>query len=324
MEILYVNELRGDVIEARHKVNAVVYHNNRIELRLGNDELIAPMRSTAKPLMLYPLLSTCSQNGIQLTNAQISVMASSHNGEAVHRETVFSLLEMSGSGVTDLSCGTHLPYFRWLYEDFFSEKDRSKRQLFHNCSGKHAGMLLLAKLNKYIKKGYWRMEHPVQQAITASVKDIMNIKESDSFSVALDGCGVPTYCVSIKKMALAYQALYRDERLRPVINAILSEPYFIAGKGRIETDIINHCGFIAKSGSSGLFSVACPVHDIGITLKVEDGNDDAAESAIVAILDKLGLLNDRQREVLEPYKTLPIYTSTQQPAGLLYPSWANE
>jgi L-asparaginase II len=322
--MLYINEVRGDVIEARHRVHAVVYHNNNIELQLGNSELVVPMRSIAKPLMLRPLLSSCKQNSIQLTNDQISVMASSHNGEEVHRATVLSLLKLSDSSVLDLECGTHLPYFSWLYEAFFSESNISRRQLFHNCSGKHAGMLLLAKLNGFTKRHYWQIEHPAQQLITYSVKKIMNINEPDPFYISLDGCGVPTYCTTIKKIALTYRALYNDERLCPIGNAILSEPYFIAGRDRVETDIIKNCGFIAKSGSSGLFSVACPEYDISIVLKIEDGNDEAAESAIVEILDKLGLINEYQRTILQNYRTIPIYTSTRQLAGCYHSNWINE
>lgn len=322
--MLYINEMRGGIVEAKHKVNATVYHNGKLELQVGNKELVTPMRSTAKPFMLYPLLTSCAQNGIHLTDAQISVMSSSHNGELVHRETVLSILNLSQSDVTDLSCGTHLPYFDWLYKDYFLEQNILKRQLYHNCSGKHAGMLLLAKLNGFEKKNYWKIEHPVQHAIYSFVNSLFDCKNTERIISVLDGCGVPTYCVPIKKIALAYQALYHDERLLPVAKSILAEPYFIAGKNRIETDIISCCGYIAKSGSSGLFAVACPSHDISIALKIEDGNDDAAEVAIVEILDKLGLLNEQQRMILKRYKEAPIYTSTKLPAGMFLPDWIND
>ena len=323
MERLIINELRGDVIEARHNVSAVVYRNNQIEMSIGDTNVAVPMRSTAKPFMLCPLLHACGQYGIQLTDADISIMVSSHNGEVVHRQNVLSLLELSGSSVNDLACGTHLPYFDWLYDDYFSERDLLKRQLYHNCSAKHAGMLLLANLNGFEKNNYWELAHPVQQIIMTSVKSVMRIKDGDVFSIAKDGCGVPTYCISLRQMGKAYQSLYRDERLFPVVKAILSKPYYIAGKDRIETDIITHFGFIAKSGSSGLFAIACPKEDISIVLKVEDGNDDVAESAAVEILGKLGLINEKQRLILEKYRTLPIYTSTFLLAGNYSPLWIN-
>lgn len=323
MEKLIIRELRGDIVEARHNVSVVVYHNDQIEMNIGDTDVVVPMRSTAKPLMLCPLLRACSQHGIRLVDSDISIMASSHNGEAVHRQAVLSLLELSDSTVTDLACGTHLPYFEWLYEEYFAERDLLKRQLYHNCSAKHAGMLLLASLSGVEKNNYWEMNHPVQQNIITSVKSIMRIKGGDVFYVSKDGCGVPTYCVSLRRMGKAYQALYQDERLFAVAKAILSKPYYIAGKDRIETDIITQCGFIAKSGSSGLFAIACPEENISIVLKVEDGNDDAAESAAVEILDKLGLINENQRLIFEKYRTLPIYTSTLLPVGNYSPFWSN-
>ena len=323
MERLIINELRGNVIEARHIVSAIVYQSNHIELIIGDVNMIVPMRSTAKPFMLCPLLRVCNQHGVQLTAADISILASSHNGEHVHRQAVLSLLERAESKVADLACGTHLPYFDWLYEDYFKERDLLKRQLFHNCSAKHAGMLLLANLCGYKKENYWDPFHPVQQNITTSLKSVMKIKDGDVFSIAKDGCGVPTYCVSLQKIAMAYQYLYRDEQLLSIMQSILTEPYYIAGKDRIETDIIIQHGFIAKSGSSGLFAISCPKQDISIVVKVLDGNNEAAESAAVEILFRIGLINKEQLSILDKYRALPIYTSTNLKSGIYSPFWIN-
>ncbi len=323
MEALFIDEIRDKIVEARHKVHAIAYQNDQILLEIGNINTVVPMRSTAKPFMICPLIYSCNLHGVHLTDSDISLISSSHNGEIIHRENVISLLELSESDYSDLACGTHLPFFEWLYEDYFAVKNIKKRQLFHNCSAKHAGMLLLAYLNGYKKSDYWEANHPVQKSIIKSVKKVMRVKSKDPFCIVKDGCGVPTYCVSIHQVAKAYQYLYCDDALFSIANAILSNPYQIAGKNRIETKIISHCGFIAKSGSSGLFAISCPKENISIALKVEDGNDDAAESAAVAIIDKLGLINESELSVLEQYRTLPIYTSTDKIAGKLCPSWNN-
>lgn len=324
MSTLYINEIRGNVIEAKHKVSAVVMCGGKVEQCIGDSELIVPMRSTAKPLMLTPLISSCEENNIPLTNAQISIMASSHNGEALHRETVLSIMSLSDSKVSDLKCGIHLPYFNWLYKEFFSENNMFYQQLYHNCSGKHAGMLLFAQLCGYSKLNYFDIKHPVQQSIITSLKEVVEISSKDPFSIVLDGCGVPTYCVSIKKLASAYRTIYKESAFKRVMEAIISEPYFIAGKDRIETDIIKNYGYIAKSGSSGLFCLACPKFDISIALKVEDGNDDAAESAIVEIMSDLGIICKEYPYHLDKFRNLEIFTSTQQIAGKMHPCWINE
>jgi len=321
MKDLYINCFRGNVIETKHRVHAVVLHGDKVLLQCGNSQLTTPMRSAAKPFMVCQQIDLCNKYGIHLSNAQLSLMISSHNGEIEHRNVVKSILNLSNCGSKDLHCGTHLPFFNWLYDEYFDEKDLTKRQLFHNCSGKHAGMLLLAMLIGSTKSDYWKVNHPVQQMITASVKDVLHISEHEPFSLALDGCGVPTYCISLGNIAQGYQYLYKDERLQPVVSAVMNEPYMIAGRDRIETDIICHCGYFSKSGSDGIFCVSIPDCNISIALKVEDGNDDAAESAIVEILSRLNLLTSDQERLLDKYRYLKIYTSTGVLAGQLFPEW---
>lgn len=321
MKILCINRIRGDVVEAKHHVHVVIFQGSNVIFKCGNDQLVTPMRSAAKPFMVCPQIELCKKNGIHLSAAQISLMISSHNGEAVHRQIALSLLDLSNSTEKDLHCGTHLPFFDWLYYEYFEEKDMHKRQLFHNCSGKHAGMLLLAELLGRDKMDYWKITHPVQQTIIESAKSLIGISAQDYFSVALDGCGVPTYCVTLKKLAEAYRMICKDERLKSVMGSVMNAPDMIAGKGRIETDIIRYCGYFAKSGSDGIFCVSIPHKDISIALKVEDGNDDAAESAVVELLDRLNLLTMEQRKILEKYRNLKIYTSTGLDAGRLSPEW---
>ena len=321
MKTLYINGMRGDVIETKHRVHAIALQGNSVLFKSGDEQLVTPMRSSAKPFMVCPQIELCNKYGIHLTDKQLSLMISSHNGENEHRKIAQSILDLSNSTVKDLYCGTHLPFFDWLYDDFFGEKDVMKRQLFHNCSGKHAGMLLLAMLLGSCKFDYWKTTHPVQQIITNSVKSLLRISERSLFSLALDGCGVPTYCITLKEMAEAYQRLYKEERLQPVIKSAMKEPDMIAGKERIETDIIRYCQYFAKSGSEGIFCVTIPNIDISKALKVEDGNDDAAEAAIAELLTTLDLLTEEQKAILDKYRYLKIYTSTGVASGQLFPEW---
>ena len=321
MHNLVIDEIRGEVVEARHVVNAIVMKKGQAEMIIGNPHMVVPMRSTAKPLMLCPLLKECKREGILLSDEKIAIMASSHNGEDVHRDAVMSILDMSNSTVDNLVCGCHLPYFEWLYDEFFAEQNLKKRQLFHNCSAKHAGMILLAKLLGVSREQYWEIKHPVQQAILKSIECFLEPKSGEKILLAKDGCGVPTYCVSLYQIANAYVKLWCSEELAPVCKAILSKPYYLAGKDRIETDIILSRKYIAKSGSSGLFVVSCPQDDIAIALKISDGSDEAAESAAIEILRTVGLLDEIECAKFEKYRMLEINTSTHVFAGRFSPTW---
>ena len=313
--IPFIEAVRSGVVETVHRASIIAVDDKNVIYSRGNPDVIVPMRSTSKPFMLGPLLNAAKNCGLYLSNAQICIMLSSHNGETIHRNCVQSILKLAECSTSDLNCGTHIPFFSWLYDDYFSTNELCERQLFHNCSGKHAGMLLLCKLLEICPKEYWLPNHKIQELITSSIKENLHISTSEYFSMITDGCGVPTYAITLKKLAEAYQRFSSTNTFNDMCTAILAEPYMIAGKDRIDTIITEELGFIAKSGSDGLFCIGCPQQKIGIALKIESGSDDAAESAIVEVLDQLGLLSNRAKQKLDEFRFLRIYTSTGEISG---------
>lgn len=306
----FITTIRSGVVETIHRISAVVIQDGKIILSYGNPDLIVLMRSTAKPFMLVPLLKSLINCGMTLTDAQLCIMASSHNGEKIHRDVVKSILLLANKTTYDLHCGTHFPYYEWLYEDYFKTKTNVERQLFNNCSGKHAGLLLLCKLREISSDQYWIPEHPIQQEITSSIKNLLNIDVDDYFSLGVDGCGVPTYCTSLTKIANLYQRFPFIPELSDVFNSIINEPFLLAGKERIDTLLSSIMQIIAKSGSDGLFCASLPQQRIGIALKIESGSDEAAESAIVELLHRMELLSPEILSMLEHYWHFPIMTTT--------------
>ena len=69
-------------------------------------------------------------------------MCASHNGEEIHVNTVKGMAKKLRLEVSDYECGCHAPY---------DIEARKKARLYgftpfhNNCSGKHTGMLALAK-----------------------------------------------------------------------------------------------------------------------------------------------------------------------------------
>ena len=63
-----------------------------------------------------------------------------------------------------------------------------------------------------------------------------------------------------------------------------------AGKGRVAV----------KTGAEGVYAGIVPAHGLGIALKIDDGAGRAAETAIAFLLDRMGLLPDRDavREII--------------------------
>ncbi len=89
-------------------------------------------------------------------------------------------------------------------------------------------------------------------------------------------------------------------RIRRAMNA---EPFMVAGSGRFCTRINEAApGVIqVKTGAEGVFCGMLPTLGLGIALKVWDGAGRAAEVAMAALLDHLGVLPAGQRDdVLHP------------------------
>ncbi|GAV25912.1 asparaginase, partial [Carboxydothermus islandicus] len=94
----------------------------------------------------------------------------SHSGTVEHTQTVAGILQKIGLDEGYLSCGTHEPFDRqtalWLKQEGIEPSP-----LYNNCSGKHAGMLALAKASGYPLSGYEKIDHPVQQEIFKFIAD---------------------------------------------------------------------------------------------------------------------------------------------------------
>jgi L-asparaginase II len=180
--------------------------------------------------------------------------------------------------------------------------------VFSNCSGKHTGMLALARHHGWPIEDYTRPDHPVQQRCLTEVSRWTGVPTSH-IGVAVDGCGVPCYALPLRSMALGYARLGNAERgarnAEPppelpfrvprsafrVVEAMLRHPELIAGEGRACTDLMRaHPGrVIAKTGAEGVYSALLVREGWGVALKVEDGHTAAAELAVTAVLSRLGL-----------------------------------
>lgn len=312
-----VRVIRAGIVESLHRASIVVVQNCKILFSCGNIDQLISMRSSAKPFIAIPFIEEGLHLKYGIEKDELCLMMSSHNGEELHRNKVKSILDKGGLTVDDLNCGYHLPYYEWLLPEYVAESNEKKKQLFHNCSGKHAGMLIYAKDKGFDLKSYFSRNSLLQQLIEERIKKYMGICSNDDFKVGIDGCGVPNYCVSLKKLALAYQNFGVTTETECLRTAILENPYMIAGKERIETEMIAQYQYIAKSGSEGVFCVSIPDQNVGIAIKIESGNDEAAESMVVEIMVKLDFLPKNTK--LNKYRYFSIYTSTGIKTGFYEP-----
>ena len=303
---------RGSIVESRHRVHvAVVDADGGLVAHAGNPEHVTFWRSAAKPFQALPLVSDGAADRFALTRAELALCCASHSSEPGQVALVRDFLQKIGCSERDLLCGPHRPLSDAVARDY-EKRGVHLTAVYSNCSGKHAGMLALAKHHGWPLEFYARMDHPVQQRCIAEVSLWTGVPVPH-VGVAVDGCGVACFALPIKNMAIAYAKLgqanaesQREPRAAGptsadqfripqsafrIVEAILRHPELIAGEGRACTDFMRaHPGrVIAKIGAEGVYSGLLVHEGLGVALKVEDGHSVAAELAMAAVLAELGL-----------------------------------
>ena len=264
MEPFFVEATRGGSVEAVHRVHAVAVSDGAIMAARGDAVLVTLFRSSAKPIQALPIVRARSD----LDDGEIAIASASHLHRPDQLEPVRSLLAKAGATEDDLECGPE------------------PTRIEHNCSGKHAAMLLLCRERGWPIGGYRLASHPCQQELLAEVASAAAV-DPGSVPTAIDGCGVVTYGLALERMACAFARLERLEGGARVADAMRARPELVRGNGAPDTELMRlGDDWVAKGGAEGLLCAARG--DLGIALKVEDGAQRPLGPALAALLDQLG------------------------------------
>jgi len=282
---MHIESYRGSILESRHTVHvAVVDGAGRLVASAGDPEYRTFWRSAAKPFQALPLVEDGVVQQFGLMRQDLALACASHSSERGQVALVREFLQRVGCSERDLMCGPHRPLSDAVAKDYETRGMRLTA-VHSNCSGKHTGMLGLAKHHGWPTEFYARVEHPVQQRCLKAVSEYTDVPAKD-VGVAVDGCGVACFALPLRNMALAYTRIPP-----PILEAMVVHPELIAGEGRPCTEMMRaHPGrVVAKVGAEGVYSAFLIREALGVTLKVEDGHSFASALAIAAVLAELGL-----------------------------------
>ena len=289
-----VEQVRGGVVETVHEVHvAVVNSTGGLVARTGDPELVTFWRSAAKPFQALPLVTDGAADRFGLTSEELALACASHSSEPAQVARVRELLGKIGCSERDLLCGPHPPLSDRVAQDYQTRGVRLTA-IYSNCSGKHAGMLALARHHGWPTEFYTRLEHPVQQRCLAEVSRWTEVPAAE-IKTAVDGCGVVCFGLPLKNMALAYARLGPDagasHLASRIVEAMLRHPELIAGEGRPCTEMMraHPARVITKVGAEGVYCALLPQERLGVALKVTDGHAVASALAMAAVLELLGL-----------------------------------
>lgn len=294
----FVEVTRGGVVESRHRVHAaVVDAGGRLRAFAGAPDMVTFFRSSAKPFQALCAVEDGAVERFGLSAAELALCCGSHSGEPRHVETARSILSKVGADSEALACGPHAPFHAGSRQ-LLAEAGLEPGRLHNNCSGKHAGMIALARGHGWDPDGYHRPEHPVQGRIRAEVARWAGMPE-EALALGSDGCGVVCFALPLRNMAAAYARLAAAARQgvrapAAVVAAMTEYPEMVAGTGRLCTELMRRGGgrLFAKVGAEGVYCVGVPGAELGIALKVEDGADRAVAPAVLALLRLLELIGE--------------------------------
>lgn len=310
---------RGPEVESRHFGHvAVVDSAGQLLFSAGDPDHPTFPRSALKPLQALAGIACATAERFQFSDAEIAVTCASHAAEPRHRDAVTRILERIGASEADLRCGPHaVPHLP--SRDELIREGREPTPIYNNCSGKHAGMLALARVLGAPLAGYWEPEHPVQREVQRVLCAACDI-DLQTLRWGTDGCGVPTYLMPLRNLALGFARLAEPSGLAEndraaagrICAAMTAEPEMVRGEGGFDSVLMRALPgvVISKGGAEGCQCVGLVGRGIGVAVKIEDGGARPLAPLTLALLGRLGALPRALPQALAPLLT-PVVENTR-------------
>jgi L-asparaginase II len=324
-----VDVYRKDIIESRH-CGSVIVVNNKGEtvFSLGDVKRSIYPRSSIKFFQAIPLVESGAVDQFGMSDAELALSCASHIAEPRHTESVKSWLARLQLTIADLENGSVMPEHEASRISMYKDNQGPAKE-HHNCSGKHTGMLTMAKCLGLETKGYSDHEHGVQKAWMQTYSELIGI-DVEQLPWERDGCGLPAIFMPMKSLAFGC-ALYaspdtvggkRAEAMNRVASAIAANPLMVAGTGKCCSEVIAESNgtVLAKTGAEGVYIAVLREQGLGVALKIDDGATRASEVVLGAVLAKLNALDPVAEKKLEKHFRPLVENSQGKVTGQIQPS----
>jgi L-asparaginase II len=299
MQVLVEVE-RSGFVESRHLGMAVVVDAGGAPLAsVGDPDEPVYLRSTAKPFQALAVHGLGAEAELGLGEVALAGACGSHQGEPVHVASVRRVLAAAGLDETALRCPPALPSSRAARSGV-----SAPAAVYHNCSGKHAYMLAGCVARGWQPGSYTAPEHPLQAVVADTLAGFAGTPVEH---VGVDGCGVPVHAMRLRGLALAYARLGAlaaagEDGPAALVGAVRRHPEMICGTGQLDTVLLQATGgrVLAKVGAEAVYGAVDLERNHGLALKVLDGAPRARGAALLAVVQALGWLDERELEAVLP------------------------
>jgi L-asparaginase II len=318
MQVLVEVE-RSGFVESRHFGVAVVVDADGAPLAtVGDPDEPVYLRSSAKPFQALAVRGLGVEAGLGLDEVALAGACGSHQGEAAHVASVRIVLAAAGLDESALRCPPSLPGSREA-----RTRVSEPASVYHNCSGKHAYMLAGSVVRGWETGRYTAPEHPLQALVTETLADFAGARVEH---VGVDGCGVPVHAMPLRGLALAYARLGAlaargEDGPAALVAAVRRHPQMICGTGQLDTVMLQATGgrVLSKVGAEAVYGAVDLERNHGLALKVLDGSPRARGAALLAVVQALGWLGERELEAVLPAAVSEV-RGGERPVGAVRPA----
>jgi L-asparaginase II len=319
---------RGNIVESVHYGSiAVVDSNGKLMASYGDPQAVAFLRSSAKPFQALPFVERGGVEYFGFTPRELSISCASHEGSALHVQTVEGIQKKIGVDESALQCGVHMPGDVDAFKSLIvANKQPTPNQ--NNCSGKHSAMLAHAKMRELPLENYLDRNHPIQQDILTTFAEMCQLPANE-VELGTDGCSAPNFAVPLYNAALAMACLCDPRQLsetrasacRKITSAMTTHPEMVSAYGEFDEQLmrVGEGRIVCKRGAEGyqiiglLPGVLKPeAPGVGIALKVSDGDasrtgldlvhtNRVRPAVVFEILRQLGVLSSEHVQALASF-----------------------
>jgi L-asparaginase II len=314
MPEVLVEVTRGPLVESVHRGDiAVVNSSGKLLHYAGDPFRMISMRSSAKPIQAMNAVLCGAAEKFGFNDEELSIMCASHYGEDFHRQVIRGMLEKMGLSEDNLHCGTIPAPISVDYMVDLISRGFTWQQSNSECSGKHCGFLASCLKQGFPIENYDKFENPMQQQILEIIAKMCEV-DKEKILIGEDGCGVPVHGVPLYNTALGFAKFSNTEKLESeyktacdrICTAMINAPQMLAGTGAFDTELIKNTKgkLIAKIGAEAVYGVGIIGKDLGIALKIEDGDwMRAVNPVVMSVLKQLDLLTPEELKSLSQFSS---------------------
>lgn len=294
-----VLEYRGGHLENVHYGHVCgVNEKSQIAYRTGNPEWVTFMRSAAKPIQAIPFFLENFDDKFGFTEVEKAIIMASHRALPYHVDALDGMLRKLELSEQTLVCKPTYPLDAGARDVLVADR-KPQRKIYHNCSGKHLGVLAYSIGMGFSLDDYYAADHPAQKRILQIAAELSEYP-IENIRIGTDGCGFPVFGMPLKNMATAFLKLacpdlISDQHLRQTVVKVTSlmnaHPQMISADYLICPNLLMDDNIVAKGGAKGIYCFALKKERLAFTLKVTDGSEDEWAVAVASILEQIGYSN---------------------------------